>query len=181
MLAVACADPASESPPAGRTPPAADLPLGTQLRPEDRLVEQARALSDAMRRGDHEYVVDAMPKDIVQAGGGRAKLIELAASSGDLAREIAANMELQPPRPVREIGAQMVSVVHYESEMTVDGRGHPMTACWIAFSDDAGSTWSFMSGSKAAREQLRRSRPEVYKVIESDLAPVTLPGVGSLR
>ena len=180
ILSVGCAD-GSEAPPTGQVSPMVDVPSRAEPAPEKRLIERVRALQEAMRRGDHEYIVDAVPKDVVKASGGRAKLLaELASSDADV-RGVAANMELQSPSRVHAIGSQLVSVVHYQSNITLDGRSHPMSACWIAFSDDAGATWFLMSRSKAGREHLRQSRPEVYEVIEPDLLPVTVTGMGSLR
>ena len=146
---------------------------------EERLLSQAKELAAKMAAGDARYVVDSMPADFVARSGGRQATLRAMRAAAPMTRDLMANAVLGEPTPIRTVGKQLVAVVPYESEITVRGERRPMSACWIAFSRDRGATWSFVSGSKAARDFVAANRPKVYAAIEEDLQPVTVPGVGS--
>ena len=111
---------------------------------------KAEEIQSALVRGDLATVADLTHANVIEAMGGREKL--LAAMARGLREMKACGMEftsvtvLDPDRPIR-VGKSIYLAAPFDLEMTAAGQTLRNRSAIIGASDDGGKTWSFIDAA----------------------------------
>ena len=131
--------------------------------PERAVKEQARAACDAFVRGDLDKFAGLTHPKLVQAMGGRERMIELLKSGQ---KEMATrgiqllSASLQPKVEVAQGGDEWFAVVPYDLEMSVPA-GRALVKTWLlGVSADQGKSWTFVDGGKLNADGVKRLFPQ---------------------
>ena len=138
------------------------LLLAAEGDPETAVKEQARAACDAFVRGDLDKFAGLTNPKLVQAMGGRERMIELLKSGQKEmnARGIRLlSASLQPQVELAQGGDEWFAVVPYQLEMGVP-EGRALVKTWLlGISADQGKSWTFVDGGKLDAGSVKRLFP----------------------
>ena len=125
--------------------------LAADADPERAVKDQARAACDALVRGDLDKFVGLTNPKLVQAMGGRERLIELLKTGQkEMAKQgiqlLSASMQSRVE--LAQGGDDWFAVVPYDLEMSVP-EGRALVRTWLlGVSPDQGKNWTFVDGGK---------------------------------
>ena len=124
--------------------------------------DQARAACDALVRGDLDKFVGWTNPKLVQAMGGRDRLIELLKTGQkDMAKQgiQLLSTSIQSRVELAQGGDDWFAVVPYDLEMSVP-QGRALVRTWLlGISPDQGKNWTFVDGGKLNVDTVKRLFP----------------------
>ena len=140
----------------------ASILMAADADPERAVKEQARAACDAFVHGDLDKFASLTNPKLVQAMGGRERMIELLKSGQ---KEMATrgiqllSASLQPKVELAQGGDDWFAVVPYDLEMSVP-EGRALIKTWLlGISADQGKSWTFVDGGKLNADGAKRLFP----------------------
>jgi hypothetical protein len=136
--------------------------LAADADPERAAKEQARAACDALVRGDLDKFVGLTNPKLVQAMGGRDRLIELLkAGQKDMAKQgiQLLSTSIQARIELAQGGDDWFAILPYDLEMSVP-QGRALVRTWLlGISPDQGKNWTFVDGGKLNADAVKRLFP----------------------
>jgi hypothetical protein len=125
--------------------------LAADTDPERAVKDQARAACDALVSGDLDKFVGWTHPKLVQAMGGRERLVELLKTGQkEMAKQgiQLLSASIQSRVELAQGGDDRFAIVPYDLEMSVPA-GRALVRTWLlGVSPDQGKTWTFIDGGK---------------------------------
>lgn len=133
-----------------------------EVSPERAVAEQARAACEALVRGDLDKFVGWTHPKLVQAMGGRERLVStLKTGQRDMAQQ---GIQLVSARIRSQVelargSDEWFAIVPYDLEMTVPA-GRVLARTWLlGISSNQGQTWTFVDGDGLTANSVKRLFP----------------------
>ena len=146
---------------------------------EARAAQSARSAAKdlyvAFVRGDHAAFVNALYPGVVEAVGGREKMVAQLRSSIDDMRKNGMTLKsstVDPPSRMVKVGRDGVQAILPTALIMGTPRGDMRTRSYLlGLSADGGKTWKFIDTGKLGREQLMKVVPELSPEIDVPVRP----------
>jgi hypothetical protein len=124
---------------------------------------QAEVIQTALIQGDFGKVADLTHPKIVEAGGGKDRMVAMMAAGTKEMKEqgieFKAMTVLEPSEPV-PAGKELYIVVPFILEMSGSGQRFQTKAAIVGISGDGGKTWSFVD-TTPGRDALKKVFPNL--------------------
>lgn len=174
LLAIACNSrqetankPAvAQSPEAGQSPIAGQSPVVQASGPSENypaLVTQAQEVNDAFRRRDFGRMVDLTYPKVIQAAGGRDKMVSaLTKGMKEMEAEgvVVLSSTAGAPTQIVHASGSIYAVVPTTLKVKAQDGVFQTESSMIGISSDNGATWTFIDAGGKDQNQLKSLLPE---------------------
>jgi hypothetical protein len=166
---------ATQSPVAGQSPLAVQSPA-TQPENYPNLVAQAQEVNDAFRRRDFARMVDLTYPKVIEAAGGRDKMVSaLAKGMKEMETEgvVVLSSTAGDPTQIIHVSGSVYAVVPTTLKVKAQDGIFQTESGMVGISSDNGATWVFIDAGGKDRGQLKSFLPEAADKL--DLPPEKEP------